>query len=230
MQLTDLARRHGLDLQLAGRARGVPLASMSDPDEVRRAVDVYAEHQRDMFGDGVRRDISALWLLQDIAWAHALLSVGLVRASGSAAYVEGGLAMHFPRDMVFAVEATPAQLRIEPVADLGAAYRAGRAYLSELLAPVVTAMLAELKTGPRAAWACVTDAASSVVSGEYDAASLASGLALFTDHRAGEEDRLLTGLTIVGSPTGPIRRRHGCCLLYAIDGMDVCFSCPRLPA
>ncbi len=226
MQLIERARWQGLEVSITDRPRGVPLASLRDPEVVRRSVDVYAEHQRDMFAGAVRRDISALWLLQDIAWAHALLAVGLVRATGTAGYAEGGLAMHFPRDLVFAVETT--QLREEPVPDLATAYQTGRAYLSDLMAPVVTAMLPELKTGPRAAWACVTDAATSVVSGEYDATSLTAGLLLFTDHRRAEDDHLLTGLRIVDSPTGPIRRRHGCCLLYAIDGMDVCFSCPRV--
>ncbi len=221
----------GLDLAVESAPRGSTLQSLcDDPAALSEAVDVYHEYHLDTFGPDTRRDISALWLLQDVAWLHAIMVAGLIPSAGvSLVPSTTAIGMHFPRDFAFSVEINPDGIGVRRV-DPAIRYAEPRRVLTSVLAPFVSAMATHLHAGPRAAWACVTDMASGALSTAAERAGVrvTDELQAFSSCPEAEADRLLHGLTMRSSPSGPIRRRHGCCLLYAIDGMDVCFSCPRL--
>ncbi|PRZ43387.1 hypothetical protein CLV47_10273 [Antricoccus suffuscus] len=222
----------GLDLTVESAPRGSTLQSLTDdPAALASVVDLYHEYHLDTFGPDTRRDISALWLLQDIAWLHAIMVIGLIPSAGASLVPSTtAIGMHFPRDFAFSVEVNPGGIGVRRI-DPARRYAEPRRALTSLLAPFVSAMAGHLHAGPRAAWACVTDMASSALSTAAQRACLqvTHELQEFSSCPATDADRLLHGLTMRSSPSGPIRRRHGCCLLYAIGGMDVCFSCPRLP-
>lgn len=226
----------GVDLTaVAGRARlrGVTLQQLAtDPAVLADAVELYADLHQQQFGPSAPRHVSALWLLQDVGWIHAVLSVGLLERHGVSLRVPAdALAMELPRDMFFAVQlATDAvQTTVATnAAERTAAYAAGRRHLGDLLAPLQQPLREHLRAGSRAFWACVTDMATGAIctgSGSSPDRMRAS-LAQFDTG----DGPLLSGERLVPSPAGPIRRRHGCCLLYTIEGMSLCFSCPRLPA
>lgn len=221
----------GLDLTVESAPRGSTLQSLcDDPAALSDAVDLYHDYHLDTFGPDTRRDISALWLLQDVAWLHAIMVVGLIPSAGvSLVPSTTAIGMHFPRDFAFSVETNPSGIGVRRV-DPAIRYAEPRRALTSLLTPVVSAMATHLRAGPRAAWACVTDMASSALSVAAQRAGVpvTAELQEFSSCPETDSDRLLHGLTMRASPSGPIRRRHGCCLLYAIGGMDVCFSCPRL--
>ena len=230
----------GVDLIVESAPRGVTLKQLiDDADALTATVDAYHHYHLDTFGPNTRRDISALWLLQDVSWLHAIMAVGLIpSAQTSLVPAPTAIGMHFPRDLVFSVEANAREFDVQAVSagSLGGTeglYAGGRRTLTALLAPFIEAMSGHLRAGPRTGWACVTDMATAVlttaafrVGGESRAET---ELRSFTSTEPAQDDNLLPGLVMRQSPSGPIRRRHGCCLLYAIDGMDVCFSCPRLP-
>lgn len=212
--------------------RGTSLAQLAgDPGALADAVELYADLQQQQFGPSAQRHVSALWLLQDLSWVHAVLSVGLISAHRvSLRPPADGLAMEMPRDMFFTVQLAEDAVTTTVAtndAERAAAYAQGRRYLAELMAPLQQPMGVHLRAGARAFWACVTDMATGAIctgangSGQRMAADLAGF------DRPGAP--LLSGERLVSSPAGPIRRRHGCCLLYTIEGMSLCFSCPRLP-
>ena len=221
----------GLDLTVESEPRGSTLHSLcDDPATLSDAVEVYHDYHLETFGPDTRRDISALWLLQDVAWLHAIMVVGLIPSAGISLVPSAtAIGMHFPRDFAFSVEINPSGIGVRRT-DQNRRYAEPRRVLTSLLAPLVSAMSTHLHAGPRAAWACVTDMATSALSTAAQRAGVpaAGELQEFSSCSEADSDRLLHGLTMRSSPAGPIRRRHGCCLLYAIDGMDVCFSCPRL--
>lgn len=226
----------GVDLSTAARRsalRGTTLAQLvEDPDVLTDAVELYADLQQQQFGPTAPRHVSALWLLQDVSWIHAVLSVGLISTHGiSLRLPSDGLAMELPRDMFFGVQlAEDAVTTVVATndAERSAAYADGRRHLAELMAPLQQPLREHLRAGSRAFWACVTDMATGAIctgaSGSTD--RMRTDLARFDTGTA----PLLTGERLVPSPAGPIRRRHGCCLLYTIEGMSLCFSCPRLPS
>lgn len=225
----------GVDLQTAASRsalRGTTLAQLvGDPSALEEAVDVYAELQQEQFGPSAPRHVAALWLLQDVSWIHAVLTLGLISAHGVSLQLPAdGLAMELPRDMFFGVQLAEDAVRTTVAtndAERMAAYRAGRRHLAELLAPLQQPMHPHLRAGARAFWACVTDMATGAICTGANGVEqrMAGDLQRFDDGTA----PLLSGERLVPSPGGPIRRRHGCCLLYTIEGMSLCFSCPRIP-
>ena len=224
----------GLEVRTVARPealRGSTLAALvSSDDALAAAVDDYADLQQQQFGPTAARHVAALWLLQDVTFAHAVLAAGLIGAHGVSLLLPAdGLAMELPRDMFFGV-----QIAQDAVASHAATsnaertdlYRGARAHLADLLAALREPLGPHLRAGSRAFWACVTDTVTGVIcSGNRDAASKERALESFDDGTP----PMLSGERLVPSPTGPIRRRHGCCLLYTIEGMSLCFSCPRMP-
>lgn len=226
----------GVDLTTAATRsalRGTTLAQLiEDPGVLSEAVGLYADLQQQQFGPSAPRHVSALWLLSDLSWIHAVLTVGLIGAHGvSLRLPADALAMELPRDMFFAVQIAEDAVRT-PVAtndaERSAAYADGRRHLAELMAPLQQPMREHLRAGARSFWACVTDMATGAIctGANGKPQRMTSDLARFDTGDA----PLLSGERLVPSPAGPIRRRHGCCLLYTIEGMSLCFSCPRLPA
>lgn len=225
----------GVDLRtVATRAalRGTTLSELADdPTALADAVDVYADLQQEQFG-AAPRHLSALWLVQDISWIHAVLAVGLIGAHGvSLRLPSDGLAMELPRDMFFGVQIAEDAVHTSVAtndAERAVAYDEGRRHLAELMAPLQRPISEHLRAGSRAFWACVTDMATGAIctGAGGDTARMSTDLARFDTGIA----PLLSGERLVPSPGGPIRRRHGCCLLYTIEGMRLCFSCPRIPA
>ncbi|WP_134322515.1 (2Fe-2S)-binding protein [Cumulibacter soli] len=233
----------GVELRtVAGRSalRGTTLAQLvEDPGALASAVDAYADLQQEQFGPTAARHVAALWLLQDVSWIHAVLSVGLISAHGvSLRCSDDGLAMELPRDMFFGVQLAEDAVMTTVAtnqAERALAYAEARHHLAALLAPLQEPMHEHLRAGARAFWACVTDMATGAIctGANGDEHRMASTLASFddADTAASCDDasaQLLSGEQLVSSPAGPIRRRHGCCLLYTIEGMSLCFSCPRI--
>ena len=208
-------------------------ALATDPGVLQDAVEEYADLQQQQFGPTAQPHIAALWLLQDVAWIHAVLAVGLIGAHGVSLNVASdGLAMELPRDMFFGVSIATDAVSTQTATsarERAALYLSGRQHLQRLLEPLREPMRPHLRAGPRAFWACVTDMATGAVCTGAGARpnELAADLGAFD--AAGDTGRMLHGERLVPSPAGPIRRRHGCCLLYTIDGMSLCFSCPRIP-
>lgn len=230
----------GVDLRILDRRTaltGTTLAVLAaDEAALRDAVDEYADLQQQQFGPSAERHVAALWLLQDVAWMHAVLAVGLIGTHGiSLRLPADGLAMDLPRDMFFSVgiaaDALDTQVATSRL-ERAALYQAGRRHLGVLLEPLREPMRAHLRAGARAFWACVTDMATGAIctGATQRPDRLREELAAFDEPAGDGEDRLLHGERLVPSPAGPIRRRHGCCLLYTIEGMSLCFSCPRIPA
>lgn len=223
----------GVQVLPASAARGSGWATLTqlsgDGRLLRELVEESHELQRDRVGAQVESHVAALWLLQDVAWIHAVLAVGLLETQGvSIRSSPAGLAMELPRDMFFPISFAeePQVLVAASAAERRELYRSGRAHLAGLLEPLREPMSAHLHTGPRAFWACVTDMATGAISTGCTArpGRLAGALDDFDDHTP----PLLSGDHLVDSPAGPIRRRHGCCLLYTVDGMELCHSCPRI--
>lgn len=216
----------------ASALRGVTLRALIErPGVLADTVDEYATMQQEQFGPTAQRHVAALWLLQDVALAHAVLCVGLIAAHGiSLRASSDGLAMELPRDMFFELglaEDAVVTAAATSGPERAALYAAAREHLADLFAPLQPVLRTHLKAGARAFWACVTDMATGAIctGSAGRAGRLEEGLAAF-DSGTGP---LLHGERLVPSPAGPIRRRHGCCLLYTIEGMSLCFSCPRIP-
>ncbi|WP_153502811.1 (2Fe-2S)-binding protein [Cumulibacter manganitolerans] len=230
----------GVDLRIVDRRTaltGTTLADLADDAAaLRDAVDEYAELQQQQFGPSAERHVAALWLLQDVAWIHAVLAVGLIGTHGISLRVPAdGLGMELPRDMFFGVAVAADAIRTEVATsriERAALYRTGRRHLGDLLEPLREPIRGQLRAGARAFWACVTDMATGAIctGASRRPDRLEEELAAFDAPTGDGEDRLLHGERLVPSPAGPIRRRHGCCLLYTIEGMSLCFSCPRIPA
>lgn len=225
----------GIDLQVCpdrGSLRGVTLAGLiADERRLAGAVDEYADLHQQQFGPTAQRHVAALWLLQDVAYVHAVLATGLVEAHGVSLLAPAdALSMELPRDMFFAVQLATDVVTTRVAtndAERAGLYRAARAHLGDLLGGLRQPMRTHLKAGSRSFWACVTDMATGAIctGAGRRPARLQPALTEFDDGTG----PLLSGERLVPSPAGPIRRRHGCCLLYTIEGMSLCFSCPRIP-
>lgn len=225
----------GVDLSLVTTREKLPATTLRtlavDHAALAEAVELYAEAHQEQFGPSAPRHVAALWLLQDVSWIHAVLSVGLIGTHGISLRVAAdGLAMELPRDMFFSVQLAGDAVRTSVAtndAERSELYRQGREHLAEVLGPLQEPLREHLRAGARAFWACVTDMATGAIctGASRRPDQLASELARFDTGSA----PMLTGERLVPSPAGSIRRRHGCCLLYTIDGMSLCFSCPRLP-
>lgn len=225
----------GVDLRMVStreKLRDTTLRALAtDPALLADSVELYADAHQEQFGPSAPRHVAALWLLQDVSWIHAVLSVGLIGTHGISLRVAAdGLAMELPRDMFFSVQVAEDAVQTSVATsdtERDELYQQGRDHLAGLLAPLRQPLREHLRAGARAFWACVTDMATGAIctGASRRPAQLVSELARFDSGSA----PLLTGERLVPSPAGEIRRRHGCCLLYTIDGMSLCFSCPRLP-
>jgi len=193
-------------------ARNVVATAITDPEWLRRQVDLTAQLYRTR-----RRELAAtLW------WYSA--SAVLVAAPVRSLHTRGSAADPSLASTVLRVLPNGVLLGTRPLGPPGQLTDpvvVGRA-LGDPLGQVIRAVLAAGAPNERALWALATDALANQVlwcgAGPALAARLADGIG-----------PALPRPRFVEVNGRPFVRRASCCLIYLTPGNDKCVSCPRQP-